>query len=53
MNSDAFYMLQVEEEFDTTIPGPWMKKWELVHHNRHTRALEKQNGETWHNLIVG
>lgn len=46
-------MNTVEEEFDTTIPGPWMKKWELVHHNRHTRALEKQNGETWHNLIVG
>ena len=28
----------VEEEFDTTIPGPWMKKWELVHTNKHTDA---------------
>mmetsp|Transcript_23430 Transcript_23430/g.36660 ORF Transcript_23430/g.36660 Transcript_23430/m.36660 type:complete len:109 (+) Transcript_23430:1238-1564(+) len=26
-------------ELDTTIVGPWMRKWELVHHNRHTEAL--------------
>ena len=25
--------------FDTTIAGPWMKKWPLVHSNRHTATL--------------
>ena len=25
-----------EEVFDTTIAGPWMKAWPLVHRNRHT-----------------
>jgi hypothetical protein len=30
-----------EAEFDTTIPGPWMKKWEIVHHNRHTAVMAK------------
>lgn len=42
-----------EDFFDTTIPGPWMKKWELVHHNRHTKALLEHDGSSWHNLIVG
>jgi hypothetical protein len=23
-------------EFDTTIHGPWMERWEIVNHNRHT-----------------
>ncbi|KAK3087156.1 hypothetical protein FSP39_002452 [Pinctada imbricata] len=30
-----------DHEFDTTIQGPWMKKWELTHHNVHTQAHEK------------
>lgn len=25
-----------DTEFDTTLPGPWMKKWEIVHMNKHT-----------------
>ncbi|XP_076090854.1 putative alpha-ketoglutarate-dependent hypophosphite dioxygenase [Mytilus galloprovincialis] len=25
-----------ESEFDLTMPGPWMKKWEMVHMNMHT-----------------
>lgn len=25
-----------DPEFDTTLPGPWMKKWEIVHMNKHT-----------------
>lgn len=28
-----------EDEFDTTIHGPWMKRWEIVHHNRHTASM--------------
>ena len=28
-----------EEDFDTTIHGPWMRRWEITHHNRHTAAL--------------
>ncbi|XP_072038018.1 uncharacterized protein [Amphiura filiformis] len=30
-----------EEEFDTTLSGPWMDRWELVNHNRHTVNWEK------------
>ncbi|XP_041351420.1 uncharacterized protein LOC121370336 [Gigantopelta aegis] len=37
-----------EDEFDTTIQGPWMKKWELVHQNRHTDKLFKTAGMTLH-----
>ena len=35
-----------EDEFDTTIHGPWMKRWEIVHHNRHTQGLK--DGSSWH-----
>jgi len=27
-------------EFNTVISGPWMKNWEIVHHNRHTRFYD-------------
>ena len=37
VNSDKL----VEDEFDTTIHGPWMKRWEIVNHNRHVLSLEK------------
>lgn len=47
-------MQTVEEDFDTSIPGPWMKNWELVHHNRHTKAMEKMgDGTAWHHMVVG
>ena len=26
-------------EFDTTLHGPWMRRWEIVHHNQHTKAF--------------
>ena len=29
-----------EQAFDTTIAGPWMKRWALVHENRHTANLQ-------------
>ena len=29
------------DEFDTTVHGPWMTRWEITHHNRHTEALRK------------
>ena len=35
------------DEFDTTISGPWMKKWEIVHINRHVESLEDEK-LTWH-----
>ena len=28
-----------DDELDTTIAGPWMAQWPLVHHNRHTQAF--------------
>ena len=27
-----------DDPFDTRISGPWMKKWPIKHHNRHTEA---------------
>ena len=30
-----------DDEFDVTIPGPWMKKWQLVHQNIHTDKMFK------------
>lgn len=32
-----------ENEFDLTVPGPWMNKWELVHMNMHTMKHEEMN----------
>ena len=29
----------VEEDLDTTIAGPWMRTWPLLHHNRHTARV--------------
>ena len=26
--------------FDTDIHGPWMNRWEITHHNRHTESLK-------------
>ncbi|XP_035680824.1 uncharacterized protein LOC118418827 [Branchiostoma floridae] len=32
------------DEFDTTVHGPWLTRWPIVRHNRHTRALLLQQG---------
>ena len=34
------------DEFDTTIHGPWMTRWEITHPNRHTESLK--TGSSWH-----
>ena len=31
-------------ELDTTIAGPWMHRWDMVHHNRHTANLDPNGG---------
>ena len=31
-----------EDEFDTSIKGPWMRQWKITNHNRHTMSLEKE-----------
>ena len=31
-------MNNVVDPFDTKIQGPWMKRWEITHHNRHTAS---------------
>ena len=28
------------DEFDTSVQGPWMNKWDIVHHNRHTAHIK-------------
>lgn len=39
-----------DPEFDTTIAGPWMGQWEIVHHNRHTAQYKDPgDGESWTN----
>ena len=32
-----------EDEFNTILQGPWMKKWEITHSNRHTEALTEDS----------
>jgi hypothetical protein len=41
--------------FDTVIAGPWMGRWEIVHHNKHVdRFLEsKDGGSEWHGMATG
>eukprot|EP00914_Ancora_sagittata_P001382 GHVO01003615.1.p1 GENE.GHVO01003615.1~~GHVO01003615.1.p1 ORF type:complete len:260 (-),score=34.58 GHVO01003615.1:63-842(-) len=42
-----------EDDFGTTIAGPWMKKWEITHSNRHTQAMldaDSEGGTNWHGL---
>jgi len=29
-----------QEEFDSTNPGPYMLKWPMTNHNRHTKAMD-------------
>ncbi|XP_069117191.1 uncharacterized protein [Argopecten irradians] len=31
-----------EAEFDTSIQGPWMKKWEIVHINKHVLKMHSE-----------
>lgn len=38
---------QEDDPFDTTISGPWMHNWPIVHHNRHTAKLTT-NSTSWH-----
>ncbi|CAM4790016.1 unnamed protein product [Rotaria magnacalcarata] len=38
---------QEDDPFDTTISGPWMNNWPIVHHNRHTAKLTA-NSTSWH-----
>ena len=30
-----------DPEFDTTLPGPWMQKWEIIHMNKHTQRHKR------------
>ena len=34
-----------EDSFDTTVHGPWMKRWPITNHNRHTKALAAQESK--------
>ncbi|XP_064601732.1 phytanoyl-CoA dioxygenase domain-containing protein 1-like [Liolophura sinensis] len=34
-----------KDEFDTIVTGPWMVRWEITHHNRHTDAVNKEKME--------
>ncbi|ESO90037.1 hypothetical protein LOTGIDRAFT_233877 [Lottia gigantea] len=39
ITGDANWDEDIDKEFDTTITGPWMKKWDLIHMNRHTEKM--------------
>jgi hypothetical protein len=36
------YFQRNDDEFDTKIAGPWIRKWELIHSNRHTDEAWKE-----------
>jgi len=42
---------RVTDEFDTNLSGPWMTRWDIVHHNKHTAALKKDH--TWESGRLG
>ena len=29
-------------EFDTNIHGPWMNRWDITHHNKHTDTMKRE-----------
>ncbi|XP_046567731.1 1-deoxypentalenic acid 11-beta-hydroxylase-like [Haliotis rubra] len=35
------------DEFDTTMPSPWMEKWEITHANRHTARFLEYKLKPW------
>ena len=43
--------LEENSEFDTTIVGPWMGQWRIIHHNKHTKQYKDPDGdaEKWAN----
>jgi len=45
--------VDVLQDFETTIPGPWMLKWEITNTTRHTDALPANATDQWGHLIVG
>ena len=50
INRDKLQQIRNQKEddpFDTTISGPWMHNWPIVHHNRHTATLTA-NSSSWH-----
>ena len=43
--------MKVESDpFDTSIHGPWMNRWEITHHNKHTKSL-LTGGSSWHSHV--
>lgn len=34
-----------DDRFSTIITGPWMSRWEIVHHNKHTNFFVHNNDE--------
>ena len=42
----------VNESFDTVIGGPWMMRWKLTHHNRHTERFLKDQA-SGKNAVLG
>ena len=49
----AFHRHEESEEdpFDTRMHGPWMNRWEITHHNRHTELFIMER-DTKHNFNV-
>ena len=44
-------VMQVDSDpFDTSIHGPWMKRWNIVHHNKHTNSM-LTGGSSWHSHV--
>jgi len=37
----------VDPRFDPTITGPWLRLWPLVHHTKHTKAMNLDRPEDW------
>lgn len=48
---------EAADPFDTVIAGPWMNRWEIVHHNRHVDRFLSQDNKGglhgWHAATAG
>ncbi|VDI18198.1 Hypothetical predicted protein, partial [Mytilus galloprovincialis] len=42
-----------DQEFDTTVQGPWMRKWELVNHNNHVKKHVEMEAAKNKDKILG
>ncbi|XP_074649271.1 uncharacterized protein LOC141904564 [Tubulanus polymorphus] len=47
VNRNKAHIIEEHDDYDTTVTGPWMDRWNLVNTNRHTAAYKKDDADSW------